>query len=94
MRSAKRNPSYTELSLMITYVSKIVYSDYKFELIGEIEPGIATGNVGVHRPDRRIDNFSFNKENAYRAKVRLTQDSTVAYEGYMYYRASCMNPVR
>jgi len=79
---------------MIPYASKMVYPNYNFEMIGEAEAGIATGNVGVHRPDGRIDNFSFNKENAYRAKVRLTQDSKVAYEGYMYYRASCMNPVR
>jgi len=72
---------------MIHYASRIVYSDYKFELIGEIEEGIATGNVDVHRPDGRTDYFSFNKEKAFRVKVRLTQGSKVVYEGYMYYRS-------
>jgi len=71
---------------MIPYASKMVYLGYNFELIGEIEAGIATGNVDVHRPDGRTDNFSFNKEKAFRAKVRLTQGSKVVYEGYMYYR--------
>lgn len=48
----------------------------------------------MYRPDGNTEKFSFNEETGYRAKVRLTNRLKVIYEGFMYYRMVCMNPLR
>ena len=46
------------------------------------------------RPDKQIETFNYKNELGFRCKAKIINDGQIIYEGYVYYKMSCFNPVR
>ena len=69
---------------------------YEFTLLRTPVLGEITGNLIVMMPTGQQVEYSFNKERGYEAVAKITNRETkqVTFQGKVYYRAMCFNPLR